>query len=115
MPISDFPKKSFSTQKVKRLKFSQLFTNQNFQNFQKTVYVVEPSLDISHAKFQAEISIFGKHIAHKPYPLMTSFFQTAIWSIPGHGTEKMTFWNPEMKLVQKDIFYPKNQFENLTL
>ena len=29
----------------------------------------------SHAKFQVDMSIFGKHIAKKPYRLMTSFFE----------------------------------------
>ena len=38
------------------------------------------------------MSIFGKHVAQKPYPLMTSFFQTVIWSISRHRTViKMTF------------------------
>ena len=48
---------------------------------------------------------------------MTSFFQSAIWSISSHGTViKWHFWNREIKLVQKHTFYvPRYRFENLTL
>ena len=34
---------------------------------------MELFLDICNAKFRVDISVFGKHIAPKPYTLMTTF------------------------------------------
>ena len=100
MAICDFPKKwVFYPKSKKKLKLLYNFLqNPKFSKFSKNLqHVVEPCLDIRHAKFQVDMSIFGKHIAQKPYPLMTSFFQTVIWSISRHRTViKMTFlefWN----------------------
>ena len=63
---------------------------------------MEACLNILHAKCQVNISIFGKHIAQKPYPLMTYFVETAILRIFMHRTEmKMTFLNSEINLAQK--------------
>ena len=56
----------------KKLKFYVTFVK--MLNFPKKtwIYVVERYLDFWLAKFQVDISIFDKHIAQKPYPLMTS-------------------------------------------
>ena len=71
--------------------------------------VVEPYLDTWHAEFQVDKSIFGKHIAQKIYPLMTSFFQTAILSIPKHrtGIKKLLF-----PRIQGSNWYRNEIFEN---
>ena len=62
-----------------------------------------------NAKFQVDISIFGKHIAQKPTLLMTSFFQTVFRHFLHHTEIKMTFFgNPEIKLVKKHTFVFKN-------
>ena len=100
-----FQRNEFFTQKAKKLKLPYNFLqNPKFSKFSKKnlQHVVEPCLDIRHAKFQVDMSIFAKHIAQKPYPLMTSFFHIAILSISRHRTEtEELFWNPEIKLVQK--------------
>ena len=65
MNISDFPRNDFSLPKVKKkCNFNILFVK--IKNKQKNgVYVLEAYLDIYHAKFQVDISVFGKHIAKK--------------------------------------------------
>ena len=89
------------------------FSKYKFLSFLKTgIYVVWPCLDLCwHAKFQAHISIFGKHIEQKHHIL------TAIFSIFGDRTEiKWHFLNPEIKQVQKHTFLiRKYQLKNLTL
>ena len=77
---------------------------------------METCLKILHTKFKVDISIFGKHRAQKPSPLMPYFVQAAILSIFMHRTEiKMTFLNPEIKLVQKTHFWfeKKRNFDML--
>ena len=67
---------------------------QNFQIFQRTVqYVVEPCLGIWYAKFQVDISVFGKHIYNpKTVSVDDVIFQIVILNISGNRTEiKMTF------------------------
>ena len=95
MAISDFQNKIFLTPKnSKNITFLKNFDKiKNFQNFQKTEKtVLDILLDSSHAKFQLNIFISGLDIAKKPYYLMTSFFQIAIWSISRRRTGiKMTF------------------------
>ena len=67
-----------------------------------------PYLDIGHAKFRVDMSIFGKHIAPKPNLLMTSFFRLQFWAfLDPTQKQKWPFWNPEIKLVQKHSFYSK--------
>ena len=108
MAIPDSPKSESFTQQV----FFCIFSKSNiFQNFQKMQHVVELCLDIWLAKFQGDISIFGKHMAQKPYPWMTAFFQVVILSISGHRTEiRMTFfWNLEIKTIQKQTFLIGNK------
>ena len=82
-------------------------------------YLIEPCLvDIPHAKFQVDISIFGKHIAQKPYPLMTSFLQAVILSISRYRIEiQMIFLESSGQTgSETDIFLlAKKQFENSTL
>ena len=108
MAVLDFPKECFLYPKRSKnwMLYLTFYKTQIFQIFQTTVQcVVAPCLDISLANFQVDISIFGKHTAQKPYPLMTSFFETAILSISRNCTEiKCHFWNPEIKLVQKHNF-----------
>ena len=66
-------------------------------------------MDIWHAKFQVDIAIFGKLMAQKPHPLMTSFFETAILSISSHRTEtKMVFLESWDQIgSETHIFYSK--------
>ena len=90
MAISDLAKNGVLPRIMgKKLEFYITFSKmQKFQNFQKNgQYIVELYLDIWHAKFQVDMSIFGKHIAQKAYPFMTSFFRTAIFGISRHRTE----------------------------
>ena len=58
-------------------------------------------MDISHAKFQVDISIFGKHSA-KPYPLMASFFKSQIWAFLDHALNK----NDIFEILRSNL--PKN-------
>ena len=84
-----FPKMILSPKKY-RLKFRYFFKVQNFQ--QTVQYVVEPCLDIWHAKFQVDICIFGKHNSPKTVSVDDAIFQTVILSMFRRRTEiKMTF------------------------
>ena len=82
-----------------------------FKKINTVRYIVDPCLEIMHAKCQADISIFGKHIAQKPYPLMTSFSQTTILSISRYRTEiQMTFLESwDQSGSEAHIWYLKNQ------
>ena len=90
---------------------------QNFQNSKIVQYVVKPYLEIWHAKFRVDISIFGKCIAKNPYSLMTSSIQASIQRIFKHCTEiKTTFLeSSDQTGSETQTFYSKNQFENFTL
>ena len=81
------------------------------------LHVVEPCLDIWHAKYQVDISIFDKHIAQNLYPLMTLFFQTVILSISRHCTDiKITFLeSSDQPGSETHIFIRRSQFGKLTL
>ena len=58
----------------------------------KRKYAVEKCLDSSHAKFQVDMSILGKHIAKHRLRWWRYFFLTAILCISRHRTEtKMSF------------------------
>ena len=117
MGVSDILKRMFLTQEVKKLKFYIiLLQNSKFCKL-KYVHVVEPWLDIWNAKFQADISFFGKHIGQKMYPWMTSFFQIAIFSISRHRTEKqMTFLESKSQTgSETDIFIKKKTNRNFGL
>ena len=63
--------------------------------FKNGLHVIEIYLDTRLAKFQVDISIFGEHIAHKPWMTLSVdyvIFQTSILSISRHRREiKMTF------------------------
>ena len=89
----DFQKMSFLPQKKKQRFFFYkiLKKSKNLKLSKNVQYVAEPGLGIWHAKFSLT-STFGKHIAQKPYPWMTSFLLLSILSISRHRTKiKMTF------------------------
>ena len=83
----------FYPQKSGKPKIVMFFLTRYFQNFHKNVqHVEEPCLGMYHAKFQVDMSIFGKPIGQKSYSLIQHFLQTSILSISRHRTElKMTF------------------------
>ena len=80
------------------------------------MHVVEACLDICHAKFQVDISIFGMHIAPKLY-LLIHLFQTAILNISGYRIEiKMTFLESlDQTGLETQIFYSKVSIRKFNL
>ena len=89
-----------------------------FDNFHKAVqYVVELYLNICHAKFHVDISIFGKRITQKNISADDVIVSDCVFQHFYISQEvKMTFWNSEVKLVQKHTFFIlKYQFENFAL
>ena len=112
-----FQKKIFWPHKVKKWNLYTTFYKIKFFKISKSrKYAVEPCLNIWHAKFQVDISVFGKHIAQKPYPWMTSLFQIAILSISRHRTGiKMTFLESWDQTDSETRLFLRNLFENLTL
>ena len=85
MVVSFFREIIFRSQKTNKTSVFYIFVKILNVRILETpvIYVVEPYLDIWSAKCQVNI-FFRKHIAQKPYLLMTSFFQTSILSISGH-------------------------------
>ena len=82
-------------QEVKKLKFViTFFQNSKYSKFLRPYNMLQNYVwNSGMLNFRLlGISIFGKHIAQKPYPLITSLFQTAILSISMYRTEvKMPF------------------------
>ena len=90
MDCWDFPKNDF----YKKTKIYVFLQNQNYQNFTKkrTICCITMPGHLTCQISGRYISIFGKHVAQKPYPWMMSFFHIAILSISRHRTKiKMTF------------------------
>ena len=106
----------FHTQKVQKLKFLYNFIKSKISQSSKNVQHVTPCLDILRAKFQVNISIFGKHLAQKPYPLMTSFFTLQFWVFLDFVPKNDIFGILRLNWFRSThVLFEKSQLENLTL
>ena len=79
--------------------------------------VVEPYLNIGRAKFQVDVSIFGKHIAQEPNLLITPFFKLRFFCIyrPRIIIKMSVLESGDQTGSETDIFIRKYQFENLPI